>query len=221
MENSRQVALTLFIVGILLFSGALYFGVANEGNQSDQKPDKGYHAEPINLDTESGIDTLVRVYNPDVAVSQYDFYEDPAYPHQWNTSTWQVLTAAMTNGSVTVSDGQIREDLQDIETKFQFVRVDSDDRRQYYRITIEQDGTIVHTDPASYREVATAITEQAPHYENLTAAEKETVDEILNASDGDSGSYAPRVDDAFVEKLPTNIWKNDTLYRIKVAVYID
>lgn len=98
------------------------------------------------------------------------------------------------------------------------MREDSDDERQYYRLTIEQNGTIVRTDPASYREVATAIAEQAPHYQNLTAAEKETVDKILNASAEDSGNYRPRVNEP-VSQGP--IWKGDTLYRIEVTVHTD
>lgn len=239
MENRRQVARTLLIVGMLLLPAPLYYGVAADAILPAPRATEGYVAEPVDLDTESGIDYVVRLEDRNVAVSEHDFYKDPAYPHQWNTSTWRVLETAITNGSATVSDSDTRAELQEITVNHQFVRETSDDKRGYYRLIIEQNATVVRTDPVSHSVVASAIVDQAPHYENLTTDEKQTVDEILNASVDNSGLHTtadysgpyttadysgfhiPRVNDAFIEEIPTTIWKGDSLYRLKQTVHID
>lgn len=117
MADRRHVVRTLIIVGILLLPAPLYIGVVADAFFPAPRGGEHYRAEPINLDTELSIDSLDGLDDRDVSVTQYDFYEDPAFPHQLNASTWQVLTTAMSNGSITVSDSHIRDDLQEIETQ--------------------------------------------------------------------------------------------------------
>lgn len=221
MADRQQVARTLLIVGMLLLPAPLYLGPAAEAITPAPQTSQGYHAEQIDLGDESDRKSFISGTDRQITVTQFDFSADPADPYRWNATTWRVLETAMTNGSATVSDAGIREELREIDTKHQFVREDSDDGREYYRLTIEQSGTIVRTEPASDAEVATAIAEQAPHYENLTSAEKRTVDAILNASSSEYGTHRPQVNDAFVDQLPTMIWKGDSLYDINGLLYVD
>ncbi|MEF8772941.1 hypothetical protein [Halodesulfurarchaeum sp.] len=228
MANRKKVAYTLFVVGILLLPGPLYLSAADNVLLPAPKAEKSYGAEIIDLQDEEDLNRLFSYSDRQIAITQYNFREDPEYSHQWNISAWQVLETAMANGSVTVSDSEIREEIQKIDARYQFVRKDMEEDRVYYRLSTEQNGSIVRTEPASDDQVLGAIADQAPRYENLTAEEKSTVDKILSASTVGGefrgtprSGYVPRVNEPFVDELSTSIWKGDTLYYIDEVYYVD
>ena len=73
----------------------------------------------------------------------------------------------------------------------------------------------------SATKVSDAIAEQAPRYERLTAGQQRTVDRVIDNSTGEEIGYRPRVNEPYVDQLPTAIHKGETLYSITVYGHVD
>ncbi|MFC6872952.1 hypothetical protein [Halobellus marinus] len=127
----------------------------------------------------------------------------------------------MADGSATVSDEDVRADLREIAAEYEFVRNSDAGPEGYYRLIVEENGSLVRATPVSLADVANATADQAPRYEALAPGEQRTVDNILENSTGNEIGYRPQVTDPYVDQLPTAIWKGETLYSLYTYGHVD
>ncbi|WP_128904923.1 hypothetical protein [Halorubrum amylolyticum] len=127
----------------------------------------------------------------------------------------------MANGSATVADDGARADLRDIADEYAFVRDTDAGTEGYYSLTVTGNGSSVRAEPVSIARVANATAERAPRYAALSAAERRTVDPLLDNATADGEGYRPRVNDPYADRLPTAIRKGDTLYSVYTTGHVD
>lgn len=219
----RRVALLLAVVGLLCLPAPYYLGWAAEATAPPAQTSQIYAAEPVDLGNESDREHLVHAHGHEVTLADYRLTAPRDTGYRAPNATLDALVRAMRDGSATVDDPDARADLREIDREYAFVRDTNDETEPdgYYRLTVEENGSLVRAEDASTRAVADAVAEQAPHYENLTAGEQRTVDAVLDNSTGDEMGYRPRVNDPYVDRLPTAIWKGDTLYDVSVYGHVD
>lgn len=185
-----------------------------------------YAAEPIDLENDADRKLFVDRYGHEVTLSTHELTARNGDEYRKPNATRRLLVAAMRDGSAsTVGNEDARADLRKIQAEHEFVR-DTNDRTEpdgYYRFAVSVDGptTNVTAEPVDIATVADAVAEQAPRYDDLSAGEQRTVDRILDNSTGDSMGYRPRVNDPYVDQLPTAIRKDDTLYSVSVSGHVD
>jgi len=217
--DRRRVALLLVVLGVLCLPAPQYLGWAAEATSPPAQTSQIYAAEPIDLDDESDRKRFVDRHGHEIVLADYQLttrYDDDTYRSV--NVTRRALESAMANGSATVSDAGARADLRAIAAEYEFVR---DSTTGYYRLTVEANGSTVRAESVSLAPVATATAEQAPRYEDLSAGERRTVDNVLDNATADDAGYRPRVNDPYVDQLPTAIWRGDTLYSIYTYGHVD
>ncbi|GAB3315700.1 hypothetical protein EI982_14480 [Haloplanus rallus] len=214
--DRRRVALLLLVVGMLCLPAPQYLGWAAEATSPPERTAQVYAAEPIDLANESDRTRFVDRYGHEVAVADYQLTTRYGDEYRAPDATRRTLETAMANGSATAPDERVRADLRAIDDEYAFVRDSDAGTEGYYRLTVEGDGSTVAADPVPLSVVADATAERAPRYETLSAAERRTVDAVLN-----EGEYRPRVNDPYVDRLPTAIRKDGTLYSIHVVGHVD
>lgn len=221
MVNRRRVALLLIVVGMLCLPAPQYLIWAAEATTPPPQTSQVYVAESINLSNESDRNQFVDRHSTDITL--VDTILKPRYHEDEYRSpgtTRDVLRSAMKNGSATVSDDNVRADLQKITDKNEFIQ-NSAASTVYYRLTVAKNGSTIRAESVSLDSVATTISDRSPHYENLSTGEQRTVDAVLDNSTGDASGYRPQVNDPFVNQFQTAIWKGDTLYSIYIDSYVD
>ncbi|MFW5938059.1 MAG: hypothetical protein ACOCQU_03180 [Halolamina sp.] len=218
----RRVALLLAVVGLLCLPAPLYLGWAAEATAPPAQTSQVYSADPIDLDNESDREELVHDHREQVTFSVYPLtWPNRNEEYRSPNATRDALRTAMRGGSATVDDDGARADLRGIAADHQFVRDTHEGVEGTYRLSVEENGSVVRTTNATDDEIAAAIAAGAPEYESLSTGEQRTVDRILdNSTDGESG-YRPYLNDPFVDQLPTPVSKGDTLYSISVAAHVD
>lgn len=221
--DRRRLALLLAVVGLLCLPAPYYLGWAAEATAPPAQTSQIYAAEPVDLDDVSDRKRFVDAHGTEIVLPDYRIDAPYVDDYRAPNATLDALRRAMRNGSATVDDPDARADLRDIDAEYRFVRDTNDETEPdgYYRLSIEQNGSVVRAENVSLRPVADAIAERAPHYTNLSAGEQRTVDRILENSSGDEGGYRPRVNEPYVDQLPTAIHKGDTLYNISVYGHVD
>ncbi|QKY20703.1 hypothetical protein B4589_010055 [Halolamina sp. CBA1230] len=224
--NRRRVALLLVVVGLLCLPAPQYLGWAAEATSPPAQTSQIYVAEPIDLDNTSDRKRLVGAHGHEVTLATHELTARHGDEYRKPNATRELLVAAMRDGSATsVGNDDVRADVRAIEDTNRFVRDTNDETEPdgYYRFSVSVDGptTNVTAEPVEIATVADAVAEQAPRYESLTAGEQRTVDAILDNSTGDDMGYRPRVNDPYVDQLPTAIRKGDTLYNISVYGHVD
>jgi len=223
MDRRRRVALLLAVVGLLCLPAPYYLGWAAEATAPPERTSQIYAAEPINLDDASDWKRLVDAHGHEVTIADYRItarYDDD---YRAPNATLAALVTAMREGSASVDDPDARADLREIGAANEFVRDTNDNTEPdgYYRLSVEQNGSVVRAEKVSLRPVADAIADRAPRYANLSAGEQRTVDRTVDNSTGEGGGYRPRLDEPYVDQLPTPIHKGDTLYSISVYGHVD
>jgi hypothetical protein len=221
--DRRRVALLLAVVGVLCLPAPYYLGWAAEATASPAQTSQIYAAEPVDFDDVSDRKRLVDAHGDEVVLADYRIDAPYVDDYRAPNATHDAILRAMRNGSATVDDPDARADLREIDAEYRFVRDTNDETAPdgYYRLSVEQNGSIVNAENVSLRPVADAIAERAPHYANLSAGEQRTIDRIVENSTGDEGGYRPRVNEPSVDRLPTPIHKGDTLYSISVYGHVD
>jgi hypothetical protein len=221
--DRRRIALLLAIVGLCCLPAPYYLGWAAEATAPPAQSSQIYAAEPIDLDDTSDRKRLVDAHGAEVALADYRIDAPYVDDYRAPNATHDVILRAMRNGSATVDDPDARADLREIDAEYRFVRDTNEDTDPdgYYRLSVEQNGSVVRAENVSLRPVADAIAERAPHYANLSAGEQRTIDRIVANSTGDEGGYRPRVNEPYVDQLPTAIHQGDTLYSISVYGHVD
>ncbi|WP_049980332.1 hypothetical protein [Halolamina rubra] len=221
--DRRRVALLLVVVGLLCLPAPYYLGWAAEATAPPAQSSQIYAAEPIDLANESDRERFVDRHGHAVALADYRITARYSDAYRAPNATLDALVTAMREGSASVDDADARADLREIDAAYEFVR-DTDETTEpdgYYRVTVTDDGATVRAENVADRAVANAIAEQAPRYENLSAGERRTVDAVIENSTGDDLGYRPRVNDPYVDQLPTAIRKGDTLYSVYVHGHVD
>lgn len=220
--DPRRVALLLAVVGLLCLPAPMYLGWAAEATAPPAQTSQIYAAEPVDLGNTSDQKRLVSTHGDEVTFSSHQASERySAGEYRSPNVTRAALKTAMREGSATVDDPGASADLREIAAENGFVRDAYGDISGYYRLSLEQNGSLVRAENVSLGVVADATAEQAPRYEELSAGERRTVDRIIDNSSGDDLGYRPRVNEPFVDQLPTPVWKGDTLYSISVAGHAD
>lgn len=203
--DRRRAALLLVVIGLVCLPAPQYLGWVAEATSPPAQTSQIYAAEPIDLGNESDRKRFVERHGHEITIADYQLttrYDDT---YRSTNATRRALVSAMANGSATVSDEGARADLREIDAEYEFVR-DSDAGTQgYYCLTVAGDGLTVHADPVSLAPVANATAAQAPRYKHLSAGEQRTVDNVLANSTADEMGYRPRVNDPYVDQLPTAI----------------
>lgn len=218
----RRVALLLVVVGALCLPAPLYLGWAAEATAPPAQTSQIYAAETVDLDNDSDREAFVYRHKGEVTFSAHQASERySAGEYRSPNATREALRTAMREGSATADDAGARADLRGIAADHQFVRDAYGDIEGFYRLSVEENGSVVRASNATEEEVGDAIAEQAPRYEALSAGEQRTVDRIIDNSSGDDWGYRPRVNDPFVDELPTPVWKDGTLYSVYTSGHVD
>lgn len=220
--NRRQVARYLLVLGILMLPAPQYLGWVASTTGPPAKTSQIYAAEPIDLANESDQQLLVREQGDTVSFADYQLaHRDEETFHSKN-ATREAVESVLENGSATVTDDGARRDMREIDAEYEFLRdSDAEPAEEYHRLTVLDNGSTVRAESVSIGEVATVIVEQAPRYESLTAGEQETVDRIKANSTEDDFGFRPRVNEPYVDQLPTPIWQGETLYSIHSVAHAD
>jgi hypothetical protein len=221
--DPRRVALLLAVVGLLCLPAPMYLGWAAEATSPPAQSSQIYLAEPVDLDNASDRKRLVDAHGHEVALPDYRLTARYGSDYRAPNATLDALVTAMREGSATVDDPDARADLREIDREYAFVRDTNENTEPdgYYRLTVEENGSLVRAENVSLRPVADAVAEQAPRYGSLTAGEQRTIDRILDNSTGDDLGYRPSVNEPYVDQLPTVIQKEGTLYSISVYGHVD
>ena len=221
--DPRRIALLLAVVGLLCLPAPLYLGWAADATAPPAQTSQIYAAEPVDLDNVSDRKRFVDAHGADVALPDYRIDAPYVDDYRAPNATLDAIRQAMRNGSATVDDPDARADLRDIDAEYRFVRDTNDETTPdgYYRLSVERNGSVVRAENVSLRPVADAIAERAPNYVNLSAGEQRTIDRIVENSSGEYGGYRPRVNEPYVDQLPTAIHEGDTLYSITVYGHVD
>lgn len=219
--DRRKAALALLVVGLLLLPAPFYLGWAAQATAPPPRTSQVYAAERIDLTNESDRQTVVGRHWTEVAFSVHQLSEPySAGEYRSPNVSRAALRTAMQNGSATVDDPGAKADLREVAAANSYVTDAYSNREQYYRLRVEQNGSVVRTEPVSNARIANMTTAQAPRHENLSSGEQRTVDQLLTNASADWG-HRPRVDEPFVDRLPTLVWKDGTLYSIYVTGHVD
>ncbi|MBP1988351.1 hypothetical protein [Halolamina salifodinae] len=220
--DRRRVALLLAVVGALCLPAPLYLGWAADATAPPAQSSQIYAAEPVDLGTISDQKQFVDAHGSEVTFSAHQASERySAGEYRSPNVTRAALKTAMREGSVTVDDAGARADLREIAADDEFVRDAYGDIAGYYRLSVEENGSLVRAENGSLDVVANATAEQAPRYEELSAGEQRTIDRIIDNSSGNDLGYRPLVNEPFVDQLPTPVWRGETLYSISVYGHVD
>lgn len=210
--KTRRIALLLTVVGLLCLPAPLYLSAAANAAAPPPKISQAYTAEPYDLGRESDQRALVRDHGDDlVLLLSRVTTSDNAGEYNAPNATAESLRTSMANGSASVESDGARRDLRVIDARYRFVS-NGTERADYYRLAVENGGSTVRAEQVSVRVVAETIAADASRYENLTESEQRTIDPLLNGTVNGEWGYRPRVNDPYVDELPTPIRKNDTLY---------
>jgi len=219
--DRRRVALLLVVVGVFCLPAPQYLGWAAEATSPPAQTAGIYAAERIDLGDEADRERFVDRYGDDVALADYRLTTRYGDDYRAPNATRRAVASAMANGSARVESDDARADLRGIAAEYEFVRDSEAGTEGYYRLAVEDGGAVVRATPVSLAAVANSTAERAPRYEDLSAGEQETVDAVLNRSTADDPGYRPLVDDPYVDRLPTAIWKGDALYSIYSYGHVD
>ncbi|KPN29805.1 hypothetical protein SY89_00523 [Halolamina pelagica] len=187
--DRRRVALLLAVVGLLCLPAPYYLGWAAEATSPPERTSQIYAAEPINLDDASDRKRLVDAHGHEVTIADYRITARYGDDYRAPNATLAALVTAMREGSASVDDPDARADLREIGAANEFVRDTNDNTEPdgYYRLSVEQNGSVVRAEQVSLRPVADAIADRAPRYATLSAGEQRTVDRIVDNSTGEGG----------------------------------
>lgn len=218
----RKLALLLIVLGLVCLPAPLYLGWTAQALAPAPQTSQIYYAQPVDPANASDRDWILQVHDTDVALSIHQVSQQySAGEYRAPNETHRTLETAIETGEASTTDAAAQADLRAIARNETFVHDAYDDRDQYYRLQVTDNGATVRASPVSRATVANATVEQAAvHYTNLTTGERETVDRIIENSSDDDG-YRPRVNDPFVDQLPTLVYKDGTLYSLFVNGHVD
>lgn len=219
----RKLALLLAVVGLVLLPAPFYLGAAAQMNAPPAKTSQEYAAEPLDPTDDSDQGVIADRHGSRIALSVHQVSERySAGEYRAPNVTNRTLRTAMAEGSATTDDPDARADLRAIADEYRFVYdAYGGHEEQHYRLRVSQNGSAVEATAVDIGQVANETIDRAPRYEDLTSAERATVDDVLDNSGGEYQGYRPRADAAFVDRLPTLVWKDGTLYSIHVVGHAD
>ena len=220
----RRTARVLLVVGLLLLPAPLYLGAGAELASPPPRTSQLYAAEPLDPANATDRATIADDYGTAVALSTHQVSEQySAGEYRAPTAARRTLERAMASGSATVDNPDAQADLRAIARDNTFIYdAYSDDDDQYYRLRVTDNGSTVRASPVAVDRVANATVDAATvAYADLSADERRTVDRILANSSGSYSGYRPRVNDPFVDQLPTLVRKDGQVYGIFVNGWVD
>jgi len=219
----RELALLLAVVGLACLPAPVYLPALADATSPPPKVSQSYRAETVSLANESDTETIVDRHGRTVSISVHQVsHRYSAGEYRAPNETRETLEAAMRNGTARTTAAGAKADLRSIARNNTYVHDAYGERQRYYRFSVEENGSLVTARNVTLQRVANATVEQGAYsYESLSPEARETVDRILrNSSDEDFG-YRPRVNDAFVDRLPALVEKDGTLHSITVYGHVD
>ncbi|EMA07438.1 hypothetical protein [Haloferax denitrificans] len=219
----RKLAFLLAVVGLVCLPAPVYLPALADATSPPPKVSNSYRAEPVSLANHSDVETIVRRHGRSVSISVHQVsHRYSADEYRAPNETRETLETAMRNGTARTTAAGAQADLRAIARNNTYVHDAYAEREQYYRFSVRENGSVVTARNATLGRVANTTVERSAYsYANLSPAARETVDGVLrNSSDGDFG-YRPRVNDAFVDRLPALVEKEGTLYSITAYAHVD
>ncbi|RDZ33554.1 MULTISPECIES: hypothetical protein [unclassified Haloferax] len=219
----RKLALLLAVVGLVCLPAPVYLPALADATSPPPKVSNSYRAETVSLANQSDIETIVNRHGRSVSISVHQVSQRySAGEYRAPNETRGTLEAAMRNGTARTTAAGAQVDLRAIARNNTYVHDAYGEREQYYRLRVRENGSVVTARNATLQRVANTTVERSAYsYANLSPAARGTVDSILrNSSDGDLG-YRPRMNDAFVDRLPALVEKEGTRYSITAYTHVD
>ncbi|ELZ88644.1 hypothetical protein [Haloferax sulfurifontis] len=218
----RKLALLLAVVGLVCLPAPVYLPALADATSPPPQTSQSYRAEPVTLANHSDIEHIVRRHGRSVSISVHQVSQRySAGEYRVPNETREALEAAMRNGTARTTAAGARADLRAIARNNTYVHDAYGERDQYYRFSVRENGSVVTARNATLQRVANTTVERGAYsYANLSPEARETVDRILRNSSDDLG-YRPRVNDAFVDRLPALVEKEGTLYSITAYTHVD
>jgi len=221
--DSRKLALLLVAVGLICLPAPLYLSWAGQATAPPPKTSQIYVAEPLDPTNESDREAIVDQYRTTVALSVHQVSERySAGEYRTPNATRAALTTAMEAGHARVTDAETKADLRAIGRNETFVYDAYDDREEYYRLRVAENGSVVRAENVTRDRVATTILDgHVYQYDRLSPGAQRTVDRIVDNSSAEGDGYRPRVNDPFVDRLPALVEKDERLYSLTVYGHVD
>lgn len=216
---SRPV-LALVVAGFLLLPGPVYAGVV-DSTTPDRVPD-GYSAERVDLDDSDTRAELAEAFGDEVTVYLYHVDDSPPDRYRAPNRTADVLRRAYyENGSVRVTDEDVRADVTTLARNASFLRPDFDHEPRRLVLDRSQDALVVSTHSSSLSAVFEAVRDEAVvHYGSLSPAEQRTVDRVLNTTGEADDYYRPYTDEPHPE-FPAIVEKRGRYFLVRSTVVVD
>ncbi|MGB9955030.1 hypothetical protein ACOZ4B_01330 (plasmid) [Haloferax prahovense] len=219
----RKLALLLAVVGLVCLPAPVYLPALAEATSPPPQTSQSYRAETVSLANQSDVETIVSRHGRTVSISVHQVsHRYSAGEYRAPNETREALATAMRNGTARTTAAGAQADLRAIARNNTFVHEAYGDREQYYRLSVEENGSLVTARNVTLQRVANTTVERGAYsYERLSPEARETVDRILRNSSGDDFGYRPRVNDAFVDRFPALVEKEGTLHSITAYVHVD
>ncbi|MFC7127828.1 hypothetical protein [Haloferax chudinovii] len=218
----RKLALLLAVVGLVCLPAPAYLPALADATSPPPKVSNSYRAETVSLANQSDVEHIVRRHGRAVSISVHQVGQRySAGEYRAPNETRETLETAMRKGTARTAAVGAQADLRAIARNNTYVHDAYGEREQYYRFSVEENGSLVTARNVTLQRVANATVERGAYsYERLSPEARETVDRVLrNSSDGDG--YRPRVNDAFVDRLPALVEKEGTLHSITAYTHVD
>ncbi|WP_435125078.1 hypothetical protein [Halobaculum sp. D14] len=217
----RRVAVALAVVGLLLVPAPLYLSAAGTALSPPPKTPSVYGAEPVDLGTADGRETVLRYHSHRVVLSVHQVSRRySAGEYRAPNRTRRTLRAAISDGNA-ADDPAVRADLRAVARNYTFLTGEYHGGETYVRFRVRENGSVVTAERVTAARVANVTARRrAVDYGSLSAAEQRTVDRIVDNSTDDWG-YRPRVDAAFADRLPALVSVDGTLYSLHAVAHVD
>lgn len=211
-------AVVLAAVGLVLLPAPVYAGAVDIA--STDRVATGYSADRVDIDDADTRDRLVEAFGHEVTVYPYHVADAPTNRYNAPNRTATVLRRAYRRDAVRVTDEAVRADVALIAAEVGFVALDADHGPRRLVVERSGDAVVVSTRTASTAAVFDAVRSEAVvHYDELPAAERTTVDRVLNASTTDDGYYRPVRDEP--HPFPAVVEKGDDNYFVRSTIVVD
>ena len=219
--HPRRVALALAVVGLLLVPAPVYLSAAGTALAPPPKSPTVYGAAPVDLGTPDGRATVLDHHATRTTLSLHRVSERySAGEYRAPNRTRRVLRTAVREGNATASDPAVRADLRAVARNDTFLTEAYRAGESYARFRVRDGGRAVTARNVTDARVANVTAERhAVAYDDLSPAERRTVDRILESEEG--WGSRPRADDPFADRLPALVRVDGTLYSLHGVAHVD
>ncbi|MFC5365757.1 hypothetical protein [Salinirubrum litoreum] len=221
--TNRRKALALLFVGLLLVSLPVVVPAVVDVHPEPEYPGvvSADVVDPTDPDDQR---TVIRSNGEGIVLDVSDLRNEresrPIPVDAPNETTETLRNATVRN--VTTNDETVAGDLRRIDTEYEFYT--GGDERRWYRLTVTEteNGTAVFGRAVDGEDVTRhVIDERTVPASSLTAAERRTLDRVIDGGDGSYDGYRPDADDPLLDDVPALVERDGTVYWVRTTVHID